>query len=112
MFSDTLKIETLPFEKKRQDDRDTMPDQLLHKIYTLLHQLYSHMDDPSCTPRKLHFLESSTQVLEDWRDQILEKLSPPIEAHPGMYVTLEESAKTNIKQTIARIQATTSVYFQ
>ena len=89
-----------------------MPDQLLHEIHSLLHQLYSHMDDPSLTHRNLHFLESSTQVLEDWRDQILQKLSPPIEAHPGMYVTLEEPAKTNIKQTIVRIQATTSIYFQ
>lgn len=88
-----------------------MPDQLLHEIYTLLHQLYCHMDEPTLTPRKLQFLESSTQVLEDWRDRILQKLSPPIEAHPGMYVTLEGHEKTNVHQTIARIQANKVVHF-
>jgi len=89
-----------------------MPDHLLHEIHTLLHSLYCRMDDHTLTPRKQHFLESSTQVLEDWRDRILEKLSPPIEAHPGMYVTLDDSTKTNIKQTINRIRVTTSEYFQ
>jgi len=74
--------------------------------------MYLFLEDPTTNPRHQPFLNRSIETLLEFKEKLLQKMSPPIAVGPdGMYVALDEKAKKEIQDTVSRLRSTMQVYF-
>ena len=89
-----------------------MTDKTLQDLCSLAHNMSLMLDDPTISPTKQRFLHRSMETLHQYKEQLLQQMSPPIAVGPnGMYVALDNKAKKEIHDTVTRLRSTMLIYF-
>jgi len=89
-----------------------MTDKTLQELCSLIQRMSDLLDDPALSPTKQRFLHRSMETLYQYKDQLLQQMSPPIAVGPNdTYVALDDKAKKEIHDTVARLHSTMLIYF-
>ena len=89
-----------------------MTDKTLQELCSLIQRMSDLLDDPALSPTKQRFLHRSMETLYQYKDKLLQQMSPPIAVGPNdVYVALDDNAKKEIHDTVGRLRSTLLIYF-